>query len=139
MTEKLELKVEELKSLMQLEPELVDQDLLLLGRNTLSIFFDPAYGPRIIGYYRAKIDLLKSALADLAHGGILLKRRKIGLLFKDNRILEFNSSYENSQDPGNLIASIAIKKSAQANLSEERKNAAIYLLIHLLADLEKPK
>ncbi|MEK6556130.1 MAG: hypothetical protein AABZ31_12870 [Bdellovibrionota bacterium] len=147
MLDQLEEKINELKVLMREAPTLIDKKLLQAGENTVGVYFDKNYGSGIENYKSLKIKMIQTALTDLSSGGFLLKTRKIGLIFRDNRLLEYNAPYNENNPNGQLVASISLKSMRAFDgfrtktydeqiLTDEQKNAAIYYLIYLLTKSE---
>ncbi len=147
MQDQLEATVNELKKMMQESPTLVDKKLVQSGENILAVYFDKNYGPGIENYSQLKLKMLNSALTDLMSGGFLLKSRKIGLIFRDNKIYEYNAPYQESNPNGQIVASVSLKimrafdgfrtkTKDETVLSDNQKNSAIYYLIYLISKSE---
>ena len=147
MEEKLNFSVDELKNLMRENPQEIDKELIRAGEKTVAVYFDPNYGPNVESYRQLKIKMLRTALNDLMSGGYLLKTRKIGFIFKDNRLSEYNIPYNEMNPAGQVAGSISLKvmrafdgyrtkTEEERALDEEHRNAAVYYLIYLLSKNE---
>jgi hypothetical protein len=145
--DQLENTVNELKQMMKESPSLVDKKLLQAGENVLAVYFDKNYGPGIENYTQLKLKMLNSALTDLMSGAFLLKTRKLGLIFRDNKIYEYNAPYNESNPNGQIAASVSLKvmrafdgfrtkTEDETVLTDEQKNSAIYYLIYLISKSE---
>lgn len=147
MQDKLNATVDELKNLMKENPQQIDKALIKKGENTLAVYFDSNYGPGVANYNQLKSKMLRTALNDLMSGGFLLKTRKIGFIFKDNRLTEYNIPYNENNPPGQVAGSVSLKvmrafegfrtkSEDEQSLDEDQKNAGVYYLIYMLSKHE---